>query len=572
MIRLKIPALLICLFALTQAVAQTSEASVNLLDVMSAELDRSMENLAEASEVPMYYLQYAVTERCAYDVSVQNGGFREPHRSHRRYLDVNLRVGSMELDNTHEIRGGSWRDNYAPRRMVDFPLDADPQSIRAALWNETEYQYRQAQERFTKVLNNRRVKVEEQDLSNDFSPAQPQQFMEPVVVTEIDAAHWRGILERVGRYLADVPFARTSRASFSAIDKITYMVNSEGCRLQHLNHYLRFSFSISGMAQDGMILDRLQSYAAVAVENLPDEATVLQDARRLVAELEALIDAPIVEPYIGPAILRGRASGVFFHEIFGHRIESHRQKSENEGQTFTKKVGEQILPEFISVYDDATLAQFEGTDLRGYYKFDDEGTLAERVTVVEKGILKSFLTTRSPIENFPRSNGHARRQAGYSVVARQGNLIVQSEKSVPYEELRALLIAECKQQGKPYGLIFDDISGGFTMTGRRGPQAFKVKPLLVYRVHADGRPDEVVRGVDIVGTPLTSFSKILMAARDDAVFNGTCGAESGGVPVSAISPSLLVAEIEVEKRRKGQDRPPILPPPGHSGEQERRMP
>jgi len=129
-----------------------------------------------------------------------------------------------------------------------------------------------------------------------------------------------------------------------------------------------------------------------------------------------------------------------------------------------------------------------------------------------------------------------------------------------------MLIEECGRQGKPYGLVFDDISGGFTMTGRGGPQAFKVLPLFVTRVYADGRPDEVVRGVDIVGTPLTSFSKIIMAADDADVFNGTCGAESGWCPVSAVSPSLLVTEIEVEKRRKGQDKPPILPRPSTGGD------
>ena len=124
-------------------------------------------------------------------------------------------------------------------------------------------------------------------------------------------------------------------------------------------------------------------------------------------------------------------------------------------------------------------------------------------------------------------------------------------------------VAERPGKGKPYGLIFDDISGGFTMTGRRGPQAFKVLPLYVYRVYADGRPDEVVRGVDIVGTPLTCFSKILITGDDDDVFQGTCGAESGMIPVSAVSPSVLVSEIEVEKRQKGQEKPPILPPPKH---------
>jgi predicted Zn-dependent protease len=555
----------IILLGLIAAPELMADSSAGLLDVMELELQRSLEHLAQASTVPLYHLQYAVTETHEYRAGVRNGGASHPERSSRRYLDVDLRVGSMELDSTHEIRGGSWRDNYTDRRLVDFPLDADPAAIRAALWQETEYQYRKAQERYTKVLNNRRVKVEEQDQSADFSAAAPQQYNETVQRTTVDEAYWHGILSRVGRYLASFDFVRESYTSFAVNDRITYLINSEGTRLQHGNHYIRVNLGVQGMAADGMRLRRSHYFNTAGLAKLPDEETIMTEAARLVDELQALIDAPIVEPYIGPAILRNRASGVFFHEIFGHRIEGHRQKSESEGQTFTKKVGQQILPEFISVFDDPTMPSFGAVDLRGYYRFDDEGVPAERVTVVDHGVLRNFLTTRSPIENFPRSNGHARREHGLDVVARQGNLIVESERRIPYAELRELLVAECKRQGKPYGLIFDDISGGFTSTGRRGPQAFKVIPLLVYRVHADGRPDEVVRGVDIVGTPLTSFSKIMMAANDDAVFNGTCGAESGGVPVSAVSPSILVSEIEVEKRRKGQDRPPILPPPGPGG-------
>jgi predicted Zn-dependent protease len=341
------------------------------------------------------------------------------------------------------------------------------------------------------------------------------------------------------------------------------MVNSEGSHLKHGNHYIVFRIEASGMAEDGMDLERNEMYCAAAMENLPDEANIMADADRIVKELESLIAAPTVQPYSGPAILRNRASGVFFHEIFGHRVEGHRQKKSQEGQTFTKKVNEQILPQYISVYDDPTLERFNGTDLRGYYRFDDEGVPPQRVTVVENGVLKNFLMSRSPIENFTESNGHGRREYGRDIVSRQGNLIIHSDKSVSFDDLRRELIAECKRQDKPYGLIFDDISGGFTMMQRWGPQAFKVKPLLVQRVYTDGRPDEVVRGVDIVGTPLTSFSKILMTADDADVFNGTCGAESGMVPVSSVSPSILVSEIEVEKRQKGQEKAPILPPPLH---------
>ena len=558
--------LLIPLAALLLAPPPTVTAEgAALLDVLEQELERSLTGLADAGSAPLYYLQYSVREIDHYVLAVSEGGLEAPEATRERFLDVDLRVGSMELDNTHEIRGSNWHDPYGGARYVDFPVEDDPAAMRATLWNETEYQFQKAQERLTQVKANRQVKVEEEDLSADFSPGQAHTFIEPPARTRIDEARWTDLLKRIGTYFAQHDFVIHSRASLSADDETNYLVNSDRSRLQHTNHYLRVNLRVSGMAEDGMDLLRTMSYSASDPSRLPDEATLMADAEQLVDELRALRVAPVVEPYIGPAILRNRASGVFFHEIFGHRIEGHRQKSESEGQTFTKKVNEQILPPFISVYDDPTLARFQETDLRGYYRYDDEGTPAQRVVVVEDGVLRSFLTSRSPIDGFPQSNGHGRRSHGYEIVSRQGNLIIASDRTVEYARLRELLIEECQRQGKPYGLVFEDISGGFTMTGRRGPQAFKVLPLLVRRVYADGRPDEVVRGVDIVGTPLTSFSKIIMTGNDDAVFNGTCGAESGWCPVSAISPSILVSEIEVEKRQKGQDKPPILSPPQHGG-------
>jgi predicted Zn-dependent protease len=269
------------------------------------------------------------------------------------------------------------------------------------------------------------------------------------------------------------------------------------------------------------------------------------------------------EPYAGPAILQAKSAGVFFHEIFGHRIEGHRQKNETEGRTFTKLVGQQVMPTFISVTDNPLLQKLGVKSLNGYYRYDDEGVPAQKVVLVDKGILRNFLMSRSPIKGFPTSTGHGRSSPGLTPVARQGNLIVSSTKAVPYAELRRMLIQEVKKQKKPYGLVFDELAGGFTMTETFTPQVFKLKPLRVWRVFPDGRPDELLRGVDLVGTPLASLERILGAADDVDVFNGTCGAESGNVPVSAASPSLLVQTIEVERNYKDQNKPPVLPPPDH---------
>jgi predicted Zn-dependent protease len=296
-------------------------------------------------------------------------------------------------------------------------------------------------------------------------------------------------------------------------------------------------------------------------EQLPTRATLVAQVTALRDELLALRAAPLAEPYTGPAVLEGKAAGVFFHEIFGHRLEGHRQKDDFEGQTFTDQIGKRVLPEFIDVIDDPTAARLGETPLAGHYFVDDEGVSARPTVLVDEGKLKTFLLSRSPVVPFVASNGHGRRAVGHRVVARQGNLIVSARKSVSSGELREELIDEIKRQRKPYGLLFKDIEGGYTLTDRQGPQAFKVEPLMVYRVFADGRPDQLVRGVEIVGTPLSAFERIVAADDRPAVFNGMCFAESGWVPVSAVSPSLLLRTLEVERSMHDRAKPPLLPPP-----------
>jgi predicted Zn-dependent protease len=284
--------------------------------------------------------------------------------------------------------------------------------------------------------------------------------------------------------------------------------------------------------------------------------------RDLGKSLEALRKAPVTEPFDGPAILSGRAAAVFFHEVLGHRLEGQRQRGDEEGQTFTKEVGHDVLPTFLSVADDPTVTTFGKTWLSGSYAYDDEGEKARRVDLIQDGVLKTFLMSRLPIANFDASNGHGRAQTGHVPTGRQGNLIVTSTKTEPESELRKQLIEEAKQQGKAYGLYFEDISSGFAVTSRSSPQAFSVVPLVVWRVYVDGRPDELVRGVSIVGTPLAAMKRILATGDKSEVFNGECGAESGTIPVSAVAPAMLVSEMETQKQAQGTARPPILPIPG----------
>lgn len=532
-----------------------------ILAAMTEELQRSFAQLENAEDEPLYFLSYTITDSTIDFLYSSAGAVVSDWTSRQRLLDVDLRVGSPELDSTHEIRDAE-DEGWSYTGGVWVPVEDDADAVRAFLWQQTDTAYKEAQERLIKVKANLAVKVEEERKADDFSQSPALVHIEDLEsFPEFDRERWKEKVKALSRRLQAEPYILSAVAELQIELASTFMVNSEGTRVQTSAPRTELSLTAWGLAEDGMRLSRSETFYAAAPDGLPEDDALHTAADRLVEEFRALYHAPLIEPYHGPAILSNRAAGVFFHEIFGHRIEGHRQKKAEEGQTFTDKVGEQILPEFMAIFDDPTLRDFGGVLLNGYYRVDDEGVRAERVAVVEDGVLSNFLMSRSPIEGFDTSNGHGRREPGYAPVSRQGNLIVESNRTVALDELREMLIEECRAQGKEYGLIFDDIYGGFTATGREGPQAFKVVPLLVRKVYTDGRPDEIVRGADIVGTPLLSFSKILATGDDPGVFNGMCQAESGSVPVSAICPSLLLGDIEIERQKKSQEKPPILSPP-----------
>jgi predicted Zn-dependent protease len=527
---------------------------------MKAELERSMKTLA-SQDPPAYYIGYTLTDSERATVSGSNGALLQSDSTHNRWMEISVRAGGYDLDNTHKVDGRQAPDG-GPGTNV--PLDDDPDVLRRAIWLETDKQYRAAAEALIKITTGKEVKVQtEEGRAPDFSREKPQVSTGAWVSFSLDRKPWEQRVRDYTAYFRKSPAVINSIVTFTAAAQNTIQLTSEGTQLQYGQIRYRLEIFIQGKAADGMDIDRYDNFDWVNPSEAPDDKAVYAAEDQIRKELEGLVVSPLNEPTVGPALLTGRAAAVFFHEVFGHRAEGHRQKDVNEGQTFAKKVGEPILPEFLSVVDDATMKKLGNQDLLGYYQYDDEGVTAERVVLVDHGVLKTFEMSRSPLVGFPHSNGHGRRQMGAPPVSRQGNLLIESSKTLNNAQLRAKLIELIKQQNKPYGLLIDDIAGGFTFTGRGQPQAFQVEPLVVYKVFPDGRPDELVRGVDIVGTPLAALTKIVATGDTPEVFNGYCGAESGYVPVSAASPAILTSELEVQKKQSSTDRPPILPPPAH---------
>jgi TldD protein len=531
-----------------------------VISAMQAELDRSYKTLS-MQEIPAYFIGYTLTDTQRAEVSGSNGALLSSSEVRNRWLQVSVRTGTYDMDDTHKV-GDRQLPTGGPGSVA--PVDDDAEVLRRAIWLETDDQYRAAAETLIKIRTNREVRVETAEgRAPDFSKEQAHKSFGPQVSFTLERKPWEERVRAYTKAFRESSAILNSIVTFSALAQNSYQVNTEGTQLQFGQIRYRLELFIQGKASDGMDIERYYNFDWVDPKDAPDDKAVATASLTLRKEMEGLVKAPINEPTVGPALLTGRAAAVFFHEVFGHRAEGHRQKDITEGQTFAKKVGEQILPEFLSIVDDTTRKRLGSEDLLGYYQFDDEGVPAQSVTLVDHGVLKNFEMSRSPLVGFPKSNGHGRRQLGATPVSRQGNLLVESSKMVTNAQLRAKLIELVKQQGKPYGLLIDDIAGGFTFTGRGQPQAFQVQPLVVYKVFADGKPDELVRGVDIVGTPLAALTKIVATGDTPEVFNGYCGAESGSVPVSAASPAILTSELEVQKKETSTDRPPILPPPAH---------
>ena len=542
-----------------------------LMQAMDAELHRAMAELGNAitpvaaatdkssSKLPAqkpYFLSYSVADAQNVTITAQYGAVTASTANHARSADVQVRLGSPAEDNTH----GTHRTSALT--TLPLPLTDDRAAIERTLWFATNRGYGKALDALEKVKTEQQVRAKEEDSSADFSSEQPQSEVLPAAVPlALDRAAWESRLRQISAVFRRYPDIYYDMAILQAAHETDYFVSSEGTHVASPNQVARLIVLARTRAADGMDLFRAETFEADTTGNLPAQTEVLAKTEAMAKNLDDLRVAHITEPYNGPAILSGRAAAVFFHEVLGHRLEGQRQRGDEEGQTFTKLLGKPILPSFLSVADDPTLTAYDGHPLSGHYLFDDEGQPARKVQLVDDGVLKTFLMSRLPVASFANSNGHGRAESGKMPTGRQGNLIVTSTNAVSDAKLREMLKAEAKKQGKAYGLYFEDISSGFAVTTRRSPQAFQVIPLVVYRVYVDGRPDELVRGVSIVGTPQAALNRIVATNDHPDIFNGECGAESGTIPVSAVAPAMLVSEIETQRQAQGTARPPIVPPP-----------
>lgn len=519
-----------------------------LMNILEKELNREFSELKK-QEIPAYYMNYRVSDIESVVISGTHGCLNQKQQRSNRVLTTMVRVGTPDMDNFHAARGTG--GVYALAGTSEIPLDDQYEGTVQLLWQSTHNAYQYAVQRMGLIKGRNAMNVEAEDKSPDFTAEKPVEYEEPRQENAISRETEELLTSRVKKFSA--PFYNNvyiteSSVNYTIQNVRKYFISTEGTKIAENRNSIELTIHCRGIASDGMDLPLYRSYYAKDVKDLPSDETIMAEVRSMVEQIIALRKAPVVEAYTGPALLSGSATGVFFHEIFGHRVEASRMKTVDDAQTFKKKVGEQVLNAGLSVIFDPTIQEYKGFELNGSYQYDDEGIKSQRVVVVEDGILKDFLTCRTPIEGFLSSNGHGRASEGLNPVSRQSNLIVESGNLLSEKDLRARFVEELKKQELEFGYYFKEVIGGFTMTGRNTPNAFNVTPNEVYRIYADGRPDELVRGLNLVGTPLAMFSEIDAVGGDYGIFNGYCGAESGRIPVSSVCPMMYVRKIEIQKR------------------------
>jgi predicted Zn-dependent protease len=534
-----------------------------VLAAMSAELARSVERLKlEAYDAP-YFVSYQVKDVARHELAARYGAIFEDTARRARNLFVDVRVGSYELDSSGPeeqaivlgAEGPTW---YAPK---DAPLDGDARALRNALWLATDERYKEALAAFFKNRSREVYRAAEKDRAPSFSRETAARHVEPPRPFPFDRERWKTVAREATALFRAHPEVFDSSVRVVAERQVRWFASSEGAALVTEQTLYGLHVAAVTRAPDGQLLDNGRDFYARSEAELPSPAAVRAAVERVVVELAALRSAPAIDPYTGPAILEPEATGVLFHEAVGHRLEGERLDDDKEGQTYKGQIGQRVLPPFLTIVDDPTLERAGGLALNGSYAFDEQGVPAQRTVLVKDGRLETYLLSRKPVKPFERSNGHGRSQGARPPMARMSNLVLDSSRRVPMPELKRMLMAEARRQGKPHGLVIRDITGGNTNTMSYGYQAFKGTPRLVYRVDAKTGKEELVRGVELVGTPLTSVNKVLATSDEARVFNGYCGAESGYVPVATVAPAALVGEIELQRVARANERSPILPSP-----------
>jgi predicted Zn-dependent protease len=522
--------------------------ALKLADAMDLELRRSMEQLRAPRHPRPYYISYLVRDIENYCVWARYGSLYQDKREHKRICYADVRVGSYRYDNTS--KGGlsdSSEENETSYEVTELPIENDLDSFRFSLWRLTDAKFRDAVSKFH-GKKSRDVSFLDQNRSlPSFQKLASERSVDRLRAFEVDQEYWRQFVKKASVVFKKFPEIKNSYVEFSTDLVTKIFVSSEGVQriwqepLYSLTAY--FWYHTPDLDQDYSIVRHV-----ARLDELPDLNEFKKMIEEKVRQFRAVAHGDEMTSYAGPVLMAPKAAGLFLHEVVGHRLEGSRLLSESEGRTFRDKVNRRIMHPDLTLIDDPGIKSLGSQSLIAHYPYDDEGAPSRRATLVEKGVLKGFLTTRSPLQKRGhQSNGHARNHSDERPISRMANLVVRSHSQHGWDDLKRMLIDEIKRRHLPFGIILLDVEGGETETEAYNFQAFLGQIAVAVKIYPNGK-ESYVRGVDFVGTPLSSLNDIIAVGRDLVVDNGFCGAESGTIPVSTVAPAMLLSNLELQAK------------------------
>jgi predicted Zn-dependent protease len=556
-----------------------------LLRAMNDELARSKQLAVVAGSDAPYFFSYTLTDGETLRVSASMGAVVSVSRNRFRSPVTEVRVGNYDFDNTGHIFSGIYSGS---RYDGSWPLDDDYGNFRNELWLSTDRAFKAAVESMARKrasLNNSNASAESLP---DFSKVAPVVSIGKVVRPKVEDQEWTGRTSRLAAVFNSVKEVLSSGVEVQLIQGPTTLMNSEGTAVRYNDDMYWAYAKAEGQAPDGMLLHDAVSLQSLELDKFPSEADMRKSITEVAENVRALAHAPMAGSYSGPVLLEPRAAAQLFAQLLGDNLRVPRRPMSDPGRNvpfqpseLENRMGARVLPDSFDVTDDPTQSVFSGKPLLGYYPFDIEGVPPRPVSVVEKGVLKSFLTTRQPIKGFPVSNGHARLPGSYGTFAAAiGNLFVKSSETVPLADLKKRLIEMTTSRGRPYGMLVRKLDYPYSATAselqslaqasaQSGGSARPVSPpILVYRVYPDGR-EELVRGVRFRGLTTRALRDILAASSETAQFDfvnvgaplAILGAGGYLAPASVVSPGLWFEELEFEPPQDQLPKAPTVPPP-----------
>lgn len=519
------------LWACCQIVSAQTKTTDSLYDLLRNEMTYYYQHLSQDS-VPVRYMSFGALDEKTISID-SDMGRASVHETNGRKFCPQISFGTLNDGkdlNPLDYKEDEWKDSQM--QTTDLPYENDTKAIKSVIWNALSRMYRGQMAIWQKT----KKKSAQTPLATRESAE--VHYEEPLADVSFDKEYWKHLLNEITAAQArKMPEARPL-AHIECLTQRRYVIDSEGTTVvsNRQSFFLAIRVSVKDFRGVECALDK--EYFAYKTSELPNRETLAHDMEDLALRTLALSKAPMAEAYSGPVILSGNASAVFFHEVFGHRLESKDSE-------FASMTGQQVLPSDFSITCNPQQQYFGGTPLTGYYQYDDEGSRGQKVECVIDGKMASMLTC---LAQQTATNGHGRSAFGSEAAPRQSNLMVETSHPYMETELRQMLIDELKRLKKDYGYYIKTVSNGWTTLRGSATVAssFNVFPVETYRIYADGRDDELVRGVSLIGTPLSAISNVMAAGGDVEVFNGRCGSRSGWVPVSSRSLMVYVSQIETQ--------------------------